>query len=349
MSPVKPQTFLVSRTDAIGDVVLTLPVCGRLKQLFPSCRVVLIGRTYTAPVAAACPWIDDFLNLDELLPLPELQQVAALRQFGAAAIVHVFPNKLLARLAQKARIPVRIGTRNRWQHWLTCNRLVALSRRHSPMHEAQLNLQLLQPLGGAPEAPLPAVAPLVRLEATEPLAETWQHLLGQRRPGQLNVLLHPRSRGSAREWGLANFARLAQLLHAAGHRVFITGTAAEGEELAIWLRENAAFLAADLTGQLSLPQFIAFIAAADGLVAGSTGPLHLAAALGRHALGLYPPIRPMHPGRWAPLGPHAGYLVFDKPDCQDCRTQPEACTCIRAIEPLAVAAEVLAWLPLSAE
>ncbi|WP_460502102.1 glycosyltransferase family 9 protein, partial [Hymenobacter agri] len=154
MSPATLPTFLVSRTDAIGDVVLTLPVCGCLKELHPGCRVVLIGRSYTAAVAAACPWVDDFLNLDELQQLPEPEQVAALRRFDAAAIVHVFPNKLLARLAQKARIPVRIGTRNRWQHWLTCNRLVALSRRHSPLHEAQLNLQLLQPLGGEAATPL---------------------------------------------------------------------------------------------------------------------------------------------------------------------------------------------------
>ena len=349
MSPETPPTFLISRTDAIGDVVLTLPVCGRLKELYPGCRVVLIGRSYTAAVAAACPWVDDFLNFDELQQLPAPQQVAVLRQFSAAAIIHVFPNRLLARLAQQARIPVRIGTRNRWQHWLTCNRLVALSRRHSPLHEAQLNLQLLRPLGGAAENPLPAVASLVRLDAAEPLAEPWQQLLAQCQAGQLNVILHPRSRGSAREWGLDNFAHLARLLHQAGHRVFVTGTGAEGEELATWLRENAAFLAADLTGQLSLPQFIAFIAAADGLVAGSTGPLHLAAALSRHALGLYPPIRPMHPGRWGPLGPHAGFIVFDKPGCQDCRTQPAACTCIRAINPMEVAAQVLAWLPLPGE
>lgn len=348
MNPESPPTFLVSRTDAIGDVVLTLPVCGRLHQLFPGCRVVLVGRSYTAAVAAACPWVDGFLNLDDLQRLSEAEQVAALCQFGAAAIVHVLPNKLLARLAQKAGIPVRIGTRNRWQHWLTCNRLVALSRRHSLLHEAQLNLQLLQPLGGAPATPLTAVAPLVHLEAPEPMAETWQQLLAQRRPGQLNLVLHPRSRGSAREWGLANFGRLAQRLHAAGHRVFITGTAAEGQELASWRRENASYLAADLTGRLSLPQFIAFIAAADGLVAGSTGPLHLAAALGRHALGLYPPIRPMHPGRWAPLGPHAEYMVFDKPNCQACRAQPAACTCIRAIEPMAVAGRVVGWAPLAA-
>ena len=349
MSPDKPFTFLVSRTDAIGDVVLTLPVCGRLKQLFPGCRVVLIGRTYTAPVAAACPWVDDFLNMDELLQEPETVQLETIRAFAAAAIIHVFPNKTLARLAQKAKIPLRIGTRNRWQHWLTCNRLVALSRRHSPLHEAQLNAKLLEPLGDTSTPSLVEVAQLVRLQSTEALLPKFQALLQQRQPGQLNVILHPRSRGSAREWGLANFAQLARLLHRAGHSVFITGTAAEGEELAGWLRENAAFLAANFTGQLSLPQFIAFIAAADGLVAGSTGPLHLAAALGRHALGLYPPIRPMHPGRWAPLGPHAELMVFDKPNCDDCRQQPTACTCIRAIAAAAVAARVAAWAPLPAE
>lgn len=343
MSP----TFLIARTDAIGDVVLTLPVAGRLKQLFPGCRVVFIGRAYTAPVAAACPWVDEVLDFDELQKLPAAARAGALRAYGALAIVHVFPNRALAVLARRARIPVRIGTRNRWWHWLTCNRLVALSRRRSPLHEAQLNLQLLAPLAAPAEAlPLPAVAALVRLRAPEPLAAAWHQLLAQRRPGQLNVVLHPRSRGSAREWGPNNFGRLAQLLHAAGHRVFVTGTAAEGAELAGWLAENNSCLAADLTGQLALPQFLAFLAAADGVVAGSTGPLHLAAALGRHALGLYPPIRPMHPGRWGPLGPRAEYLVFDRPNCQDCRARPAACTCIKAIGAAAVAARVQAWQPV---
>jgi heptosyltransferase-3 len=338
-------TFLVSRADAIGDVVLTLPVAGWLKQHYPGCRVVLIGRVYTAAVAAACPWVDDFLEFDEKFADNLLAQ---LRSYSAAAIIHVFPNKLLARLAKRANIPTRIGTRNRVFHWLTCNRLVALSRRHSPLHEAQLNLQLLAPLGYREPLGLAAVAQLVRLQAAVPLRPELQQLLAARRSGQLNVILHPRSRGSAREWGLAHFGQLARLLHSAGHRVFISGTAAEGEELADWLREHAAFLTADLTGQLALPEFITFIATVDGLVAGSTGPLHLAAALGRHALGLYPPIRPMHPGRWGPMGPHADYVVFDRPTCQDCRTEPAACTCIKAIVAATVAARVGQWQPLQA-
>ena len=348
MSPENQLTFFVSRTDAIGDVVLTLPVAGWLKQRYPTCRVVLVGRSYTAAVAAACPWVDDFLAFDE--KLPAASTVAQLRSYAAAAIIHVFPNRLLARFANQANIPVRIGTRNRLFHWLTCNRLVNLSRRHSPLHEAQLNLQLVKPLGYAEVLSLPAVTELVRLVPTTKVPSHFQALLAARRLGQLNVILHPRSRGSAREWGLANFGQLAQLLHKAGHRVFVTGTLDEGAELvaADWVREYEPYLAADLTGQLTLPEFIAFIAAADGLVAGSTGPLHLAAALGRHALGLYPPIWPMHPGRWGPLGPHAEYLVFDRPNCQDCRAAPAACTCIKALSVAAVAAQISKWQPLPA-
>jgi heptosyltransferase-3 len=339
------KTILISRTDAIGDVVLTLPVAGQLKRWFPDCRVVLLGRTYTQPIAASCPWIDDFLNYDDLLRLPASDQVARLRDQQAEAIVHVFPNKALARLAQQAGIPVRIGTRNRWFHWLTCNRLVALSRRNSLLHEAQLNLALLKPLMASDELPLAEVAELVKLRPDEQLAPEYEQLLAARQPGQLNVILHPRSRGSAREWGLEHFGTLARLLFDTGHRVFITGTAAEGEELRIWLAEHRAFLTADLTGWLTLPQLIAFIAAADALVAGSTGPLHLAAALGRRAVGLYPPIRPMHPGRWAPLGPRAAYVVFDKPNCQQCRKQPTACPCIKALEPADVLNRVVAESP----
>jgi heptosyltransferase III len=340
------RVFLLSRTDAIGDVVLTLPMAGRLKQLFPGCRVLLLGRAYTQAVAEACPWLDGFLNFDELRQLPPAEQVARLRATAADTILHIFPNKALAQLARKAGIRLRIGTRSRWFHWLTCNQLLALSRRHSPLHEAQLNLQMLRNLGQPTDMPLPEAAALVRLSPAVQLRPELREQLAARRPGQLNVVLHPRSRGSAREWGLAHFGQLARLLHQAGHRVFVTGTAAEGAELRDWLAEHRASLTADLTGQLELPEFIAFIGAADGLVAGSTGPLHLAAALGRHALGLYPPIRPMHPGRWAPLGPLADYLVFPRPDCQDCRQQPTACTCIKALAAAEVAGRILAWKPL---
>lgn len=85
----------------------------------------------------------------------------------------------------------------------------------------------------------------------------------------------------------------------------------------------------DLTGKLSLSELVNFVKHADGLVAGSTGVLHLAAAQGVAALGLYSPMRPIHPGRWKPVGERADHLVLDK-SCSDC-SYNSLCSCIQSI------------------
>lgn len=59
-------TILVSRTDGIGDVVLTLPLAGVIKHCFADVRVLFLGRTYTEAVVSMCEAVDEFLNWDEL-------------------------------------------------------------------------------------------------------------------------------------------------------------------------------------------------------------------------------------------------------------------------------------------
>ena len=95
----------------------------------------------------------------------------------------------------------------------------------------------------------------------------------------------------------------------------------------------------DLSGKMTLKQLIAFIANTDAIVAGSTGPLHIAAALGKHAIGLYAPMRPIHPGRWAPIGLHSSFLVKEK-KCNQCRKSTK-CECIESISPDDVKIELM--------
>lgn len=309
------RTVIISRTDAIGDVVLTLPMAGVLKELFPDARILFLGRAYTEEVVKASEHIDGFLNWDKS---PDLAAT------GADTIIHVFPNKQIAALAKRAGIKERIGTTNRLYHWWACNRRVKLSRRHSPLHEAQLNLQLLKPLGAKEEYTLEAIGAYYGLTRLAPLPP---EIAAGIDPHRFNLVLHPKSRGSAREWGLDNFRELIRLLPPDHFKIFITGTAAEGD-LVQPLFQEFPFLV-NLTGRLSLGELISFLSRADGLVAASTGPLHLAAALGIHAMGIYPPIRPMHPGRWAPVGPNAKVFVKEG-ECEDCRKSGN-CHCMREI------------------
>ena len=83
---------------------------------------------------------------------------------------------------------------------------------------------------------------------------------------------------------------------------------------------------------MSLTQFISFISHCDGLLANSTGPLHIAAALGKDALGIYPPIPPIHPQRWKPVGVKAKSFVVDKV-CFDCKGKNVFCHCITEVNP----------------
>jgi heptosyltransferase III len=336
-----PPTYLISRPDAIGDVVLTLPMAGWLKQQRPGCRVVFLGRAYTAAVVAACANVDVFVDADELRALPPAEQVARIEALGLDVWIHALPDRAFARLAQRAGVPVRVGTNRRWWHWLTCNRLVPLSRKNSDLHEAELNLRLLAGVGIDTFPPLAAIPALYGLTQVAPLAPATRSLLGPPpAPGRLRVIVHPKSRGSGREWPLTHYAALARMLHAAGHRVLLSGSAAEAELLADFRRENADFLI-DLTGRLTLTELLGVIQTADALVASGTGPLHLAAALGRRAVGLFPPMRPIHPGRWGALGIRAVSLVTpERLTCADCIGRPAACHCLPEISP----AQVLAAL-----
>jgi ADP-heptose:LPS heptosyltransferase len=89
----------------------------------------------------------------------------------------------------------------------------------------------------------------------------------------------------------------------AGCRVLWTGTAAEGEPLNDVLHPHEDVV--NTTGKLSLPQLLSLISACDGLIASSTGPLHMAAGLGVLCTGLYADEAPMWPERWHPLGAQA--------------------------------------------
>ena len=325
------KVFIISRTDSIGDVVLTLPMAGLLKQMHPDCFIYFLGQKYTQPIIECCDNIDAFLDWSEIKKKTFQEQIICFESLSADEIFHVFPIKDIAKLAKKAKIPVRTGTRNRWYHFLYCNKLIKLSRRKSNLHEAQLNSILLSDFSERDVPSLESIPPFYGIKSIEPLDDELQQYLAS---DKINLILHPKSKGSAREWGLENYAELIKILPQDKYNILLTGTEEEG----LFFREVLAFpypFVHDLSGKISLKELISLIYAADALVACSTGPLHIAAALGKLTIGIYPPIPPMHPERWAPIGENAHVLVLHK-TCERCRNSVD-CECIRSIMPAQVA------------
>jgi ADP-heptose:LPS heptosyltransferase len=64
-----------------------------------------------------------------------------------------------------------------------------------------------------------------------------------------------------------------------------------------------------LLDRYPLRDFLGVLSGGDLLIGPSTGPVHMAAALGLATVGLYPPVPTMAPGRWGPRGGLARTLV----------------------------------------
>ena len=332
--------IIISRTDAIGDVVLTLPLAALLKNTFGNdLKIVFFGRKYTLPVIQCCEAVDEFLDFDIFQACTDSEKVRFLKQCEADAIVHIFPRKEIATMARKAGIPYRVGTTNRLYHWWTCNKLVRLSRKNSTLHEAELNAHLLK---GFPIEAIPSLVELSFLYKLTRLPVLPEKISSLLNPGVFKLVIHPKSNASAREWSLENYSTLIRRLSENKFQIIITGGTGEEKKINEWVKTLPSSIV-NLAGRLTLDELIALLNNADGIVAASTGPLHLAAALGKYALGIYPPIRPMDPGRWAPVGIHAGFLVSEK-KCSDCRDSPTTCHCINEISPKAVEDFILKWL-----
>jgi ADP-heptose:LPS heptosyltransferase len=172
------------------------------------------------------------------------------------------------------------------------------------LHETQLNIKLLQALDIGGDFSLKELSEYYGLSKLPPLSEEQKMLLSDKR---FNLLIHPKSRGSASEWSLENYADLIKRLDTDRYKIFITGTEKEQLVLSEWI-EALGDKVTDLTGRFTLIQFMSFIQSCDGLLASSTGPLHLAAATRIHALGLYTSTKSVNSRRWAPVGCKAEFI-----------------------------------------
>lgn len=319
--------IIISRTDSIGDVLLTLPMCVWLKNTIEDAELIFLGSGYTQPVVDCFSVIDEFVDWKTIEGLPTSQRSQAFHELHADAIIHVFPNKEIASLAKKAKIPMRVGTSHRSFHLLTCSHRLNFTRKKSNLHEAQLNFELLKPFG---IIELPSLDEVIA--STSFLSVPKVELPAEFSQLKDYTILHPKSQGSAKEWPLDNYIALTKELTSKGKKVVFTGTEDEGKKFRneIPVGDNVI----DTTGKLTLEQLMSLIYGASNLVACSTGPLHIAGFYGVNTIGLFSPKRPIHPGRWMAIGTKVTALVFDE-RCELCAKR-KPCNCIEKISIAAV-------------
>ena len=126
----------------------------------------------------------------------------------------------------------------------------------------------------------------------DPAAEQWCDTLLDG-VGQRFVVVSPTAGWGAKQWPAYRYGQVASALAQAGFRTLVNAASAKdpvGRQV-VESSEGAATLVS-----CSIGQMIALVRRAGLVVAGDTGPLHLAAALERPVVGLYGPTDPARNG-----------------------------------------------------
>ena len=316
----------------MGDILHALPAITALRQAHPGwvidwvvepawcalltgdCTASNTTRGSAQPLvdnlylAAAKAWGRDPLSRKTRHEIIELRR--ALRGPDYDAVVDLQGAVRSAALARMTGSRRRIGeSRPReWAaRWLFTDRIAT----HGT-HVIEQDMELASAIAGDD---LSAVQPWLPVD---PAAEAWcdRLLAGAGKP---TVLLNPGAGWGAKRWPLERYATVASVLAGRGFSVLVNG--GPGEEALVEAIQNQSGGAAQPFNS-TLAQLIALTRRIVLMIAGDTGPLHLACALGRPVVGIY---GPTDPARNGPFGTRS--RVLRSPESRrdhSRRAEPEA-------------------------
>lgn len=283
----------------IGDFVRCHSVVRLIKSRTPDRAVDVLSSKLCAPLLDYMPGVRKGVVFD----IPRRQ--AALRlNFGLAKILRdehygkaiITSRKWKAALAPAlAGIPERVGFIGEWRYGLLTD--IRHGEKDLPRMIDQCAVLAL-PCDEQRQQDWP----LPQLVVPEEEVAAWRAKNGLTNEARKVVALCPGAVGPGKRWPEASYAELARRLAGEGFAVWVLGGPGE-KDIARVITGDGKF-ARDLTGD-DLRNAILALAAADAAVSNDSGLLHVVAAIGTPAVGLFGPTSAWH---WAPLNPIAATI-----------------------------------------
>lgn len=304
MTPNKK--ILVIRNDKLGDFMLAWPAFALLKQQYPEAGITALVPSYTKPMAALCPWIDDVL-IDEAgnsIISDALALSRILRKNEFYASISLYSEMRTAMALWLAGVPRRFGPATKLAQ-LFLNKRLKQKRSLSQKPEYEYNLDLIKHFiraNGDNQVSLQP-PPFLKFNSAEilDLKKKYKELHGIPDDTKI-IIIHPGTGGSAINLSLEQYADIAQNITKKSNAFFII-TAGPGEiniaqKLSGLLTETPHCIYHSTDG---IVNFSKFINICDLFISGSTGPLHIAGALNVPTAAFYPAKRSATPLRWQTL------------------------------------------------
>lgn len=295
------QRIIITRTDRLGDVILTLPLISEVKKIFNNAKVSFFVKNYTKELLTGYDGIDEIITEEDAVSFSDKYNL--FKKKDPDLVINVKPEFDLALIFFLLGTKYRIGTGYRWYSFLY-NCKVYQHRKTSDKHESDLNLNLINTFSHGVSTDKKFYFHYSGEEELE--------LNNKLEKFKLNtedkfIILHPGSGGSAKDLPAEKFSEFINIFSEefSDHRIVLTGLENESALTNKIINNSAGNYTGritDLTGKLSLRELMILTDHSDLFVSNSTGPIHIAGALNKKIIGFYPNEKHMSEMRWGPLG-----------------------------------------------
>lgn len=285
--------ILALRTDNLGDLLLTLPALKFLRLNLPQAE---IGVVIKAPFQNLLKTYLESLNI-KMFTIEDPWD----RETWSASLAFFCDFRTAVKLWRSA-IPLRVGTYSKGWSFFVFNKGLRQKRSLSDKNEAVYSLELAQCLTHLLGAPgTLEVSPVTLPVDTEALQVAEQKLENlEIKKGQKFFVIHPGMAGSALNLSARYYLEIIEKLSSQGTVLISVGPGEQDQVL--WTLLSAQRKDLKKLEGLELSALKEVFRKSRAVIAPSTGPLHLASAVGAPTIGLYSPIRSHHPTRWSPWG-----------------------------------------------
>ena len=309
--------ILVTRTDRIGDVILSLPAIKAMRKAFPDAYIAVMVQPRIDDILKGNPNIDEVIVYDKNKKhkgiLKNLGFIKGLRSKKFDMVLNLHSTKRINLLCFLAGIPRRIGYARGKADFLLTDK-IEYTKKLGEKHEAEYSLDILRYLGINPEFSNPSIC--VQQEDVEKAGEMLKSLGINN--GEKFVILHAGASCKSKMWPLENFAKTGDMLiENLKIKVMINlapGQVDLGEKVRGMMKNKPVFFCDPTT----LGELAALFKKANLVISNDSGPAHIAAAVGCPVISIFGRSQlGLSPVRWRPLGAKA-LAIHKDIGCTEC-------------------------------
>jgi len=300
--------ILIVRVGAMGDVLHAMPAVAALRAVLPDAGIGWAIEPHWSPLLRAHPgvkargremplvdmvhevpakqWSREPLSLATLRSIFKLRKELRAQHYDIAIDLQgTIRSSVIAWMSGARDVVGNDAPREKQARWFY-KRKVKTTRANVVDQAAEIVAEVVD-LGIEPiKAALPLSAP----------AEQWCDALFAKLPQRPVVLIAPTAGWGAKEWPAVRYGHVARSLDEMGFTVLVNASpfgpdGAAGMVVAASQGHSRAV-------PCTIPQLMALVQRVALVIAGDTGPLHLASAVGVPVLGLFGPTDPLRNGPW---------------------------------------------------